>query len=170
MKKALKGIIVLSVAVLTLALIAGPALGWDGWYESRKQVNAGNTACVENNVNTNSYTGGNTINRVATKGGDNDGDNTIDTGNIDARAGAITVANTNVGTCCTRKQVNVRNYARVGNNVGTMSDTGLNNILDSASMGGDSDGDNTIETGDVDARDGAITVVNSDIQRGGYMR
>ena len=167
MKKALKGIIVLSVAVLTLALVAGPALGY-GCFRDRggEQINAGNTATVTNNVSATSYTDLNTIND---RGGDDD--NTIRTGDAYSAAGAITVANTNVSNCgCREKQVDVRNTAVVINLVNAMSETGRNTINDSdrsgrRCCGGGDDGDNTIVSGDAYSAAGAITVVNSNIER-----
>lgn len=164
----MRKIIAVSVLGLMLSLATLPALAFGGgWGSSSKQINAGNSAEIDNTISAGAFTGENKIINIASKGGDNDGKNEIKTGDAYSEAGAINVANTNISSGS--KQVNVHNHAGLRNNVMAMSDTGLNKIVDVAKKGGDSDGDNKIDTGDAFSRAGVINVVNSNIKRGWMM-
>ena len=130
------------------------------------QVNVGNKAIVLNRVTAVSDTGGNKIVDVAKYGGRSNGNNTINTGDATAEAGTINVVNSNLNEgCCGRKQINVDNFAMVGNTVTATSSTGGNKIVDVAKYGGRNGGDNRINTGNATTEVGVINIVNSNINR-----
>jgi len=133
----------------------------------RVQVNKNNGAIVWNDVVAVSYTGDNEIIDVAKYGGRSNGNNTINTGDATAMAGAANVVNSNLksGECCGRKQINVDNFGMVHNDVEADAITGGNKIVDIAKCGGRNNGDNRITTGSAEAYAGAITVVNTNITR-----
>ncbi|MBZ9571928.1 hypothetical protein KJA15_01140 [Patescibacteria group bacterium] len=155
--------IFVGLAVLALALMAvAPAFA-----RGPKQVAVDNCAFVINDVTAVGKTGGNKIINIASKGGDNDGNNTIRTGEVESVAYAETMANSNLQEgCCMRKQINVNNHAFVMNDVTAVGKTGGNKIVDVATKGGASGGNNSITTGWVLSGATAITVVNSNITRG----
>ncbi|MBZ9571927.1 hypothetical protein KJA15_01135 [Patescibacteria group bacterium] len=131
-----------------------------------KQINVGNHAFVINDVTVVSKTGGNRIINIASKGGSNGGNNTIRTGDAQSVAVTDTVVNSNLREgCCEGKQINVGNHAFVMNDVTAVSKTGGNRIIDVATKGGTSYGNNSITTGWVYSGASAMTVVNSNIIR-----
>jgi len=75
------------------------------------------------------------------------------------------MANSNVSDCCVKKQISVENHAFVMNHVVAVGNTGGNGIVDVATKGGISGGNNSITTGWVISGATAITVVNSNINR-----
>jgi len=161
MRKIFVGLVILAVA----ALFAGPVSAYS---RGDEQVTIGNMAGISNTVTSVSDTGLNQITDIA-KGcfADNNGTNRITTGDATAMAGAINVANSNVMKgCCGDDQTVMFNRAGVGNTVLATSYTSGNGIVDIAKYG-DSDGNNTINTGDAGSAAGAITVVNSNITRNG---
>ena len=150
------------VVVALMAMVATPAFAWGS-----KQVVAGNCAFVTTDVTAVSKTGGNEIINIASKGGDNDGSNTIKTGEAGAGAGATTVVNSNLSAgCCGKKQIDVDNHAFVMTDVTAVSKTGGNKIVDVATKGGISSGSNSITAGAAYTQAATMTVVNSNITRG----
>jgi hypothetical protein len=130
--------------------------------EPTKQINIGNIAILSNDVTAVAKTGGNIIN-------DSDkGDNTIWTGDASAYAGVFNTVNSNiVRGCCdsSSKQVNIRNFAMVNNDVTAVAKTGGNEINDG---GGDQvfyrwgrTGNNNIWTGNASAFSEVVNQINS---------
>ncbi|MCK4891315.1 MAG: hypothetical protein KAS78_01470, partial [Candidatus Pacebacteria bacterium] len=99
----------------------------------------------------------------------------ITTGNATSMAGAINVVNSNVargcpGGCGEEEQQEVEDSgATITNNVGAVSDTGLNAITNDGGRrgchGGGDGSTSVIDTGNTTSRSGEITVVNSNISR-----
>jgi hypothetical protein len=130
------------------------------------QVDVGNMAMVGNTVSASSQSGFNEIVDVAKYGSANGGNNKIDTGNADATAGAVTVANSNLKSGWGgKKQIDKANFGMVYNDVDAQSNTGSNKIVDVAECFSGSAGSNTILTGEATTLAGSITVINSNITR-----
>lgn len=169
----MKKILALAGAGALLLSVAGPAFGCTGlWCLFCRDVN---NADVENNAQATAYTGWNSQSDLADveHGGgvtvNSTGDRDIHTGNADAYAGALVVANTNVSCCdgdsCWCLETN---NARVRNGAGAMADSGLNYQDDMARVlhGGGvtvngGDGSRVIHTGNADSEARAWTIVNT---------
>jgi len=107
-----------------------------------------NMAVVTSNVSASSTTGGNSTSATW-------GSNKVTTGNAYSKAGAVTLANTNVGGG------NTSNGAFVLSNVGAGSSTGGNSTVASGFFGG-----NTVTTGNAHSTAGSLTVVNTNLSFG----
>ena len=119
-------------------------------------------ATVTNNINAGSYTGGNSIS------GNRSGTSRITTGNASSMAGAVNVVNTNVGSGSDGQEVE-DSGATVTNNVGAVSDTGLNTITNDRSRRGHHNGDggtSVIDTGNAVSMAGAVNVINTNVAIG----
>jgi len=169
----MRKIAALAGAGALLLAAAGPAFGCFGlWCVLCRDRN---NADVVNNAEAGAYTGGNSQRNVADvmygggvevrgAGGKRD----IDTGDADAYAGALVVANVDVSCCDGESCMCLEtNNARVRNGAGAMADTGLNAQDDVALVryGGGVDvyggsGDRILDTGAADATARSWSIVN----------
>ena len=170
----IKRLIAIGGATALLLGAAVPALAWGGW-GSRDVAIVGNEAVAVAN------TGGNTQDNFAAgdeaEVEDNDGDRYMDTGDADAYAGALVVANTHVGCDCDEDNnteslnggggSNHKDFALVGNGAGALANTG-DNAQDDVALGDgddaeveDNDGNRTMYTGNASSTARAWTIVNT---------
>jgi len=145
----------------------------DGCCEEGGQMDCHNCAMVENIQIVKANTG---LNGIANADGDCDGyahdndGNWIETGFAGSQADALTIANSNLEEGCCDNQFDCHNCAMVKNIQVVKANTGLNGIANASGCDADTDdnNDNLIWTGGAQSVANAITIVNSNIQRGGY--
>jgi len=157
-----------SSTILTMMMVAMPALAYGGHHgsDSDVRVENDNWACVSNTVDVTAQTGGNEV--VSVKGGDNTGGD-IDTGDAWATSYVGNTVNSNetkIKASCRRGctgdvKVENDNGAMVRNEVDITAQTGGNEII--TVKGGSNSGD--IDTGIADAYSEVINVVNTNITR-----
>lgn len=152
--------VVASFAVFSMMATTGVALAYH--HDDDGQTVDDSGATVTNNISASSLTGGNLIS------GGRSGVSRITTGNARSMAGAVNVVNTNVGNGSDGQEVE-DSGATITNNVGAVSDTGLNAITNDGGRrgchGGGDGSTSVIDTGNTTSRSGEITVVNSNISR-----
>lgn len=165
-----------------VALVLGSVMpvfahGGGGWWHHRSS----DTAVVINSATATSNTGTNSQNNTSIAQGalndsdvKGDGARSMTTGNANANARAVVVANTHVGCGpCASGGHGHRDTALVGNEAGADANTGDNWQDDTANAHGwandstvDQDGTSNMRTGNANSRARALTVVNTHV--GGY--
>jgi len=160
-------------ALVLVAVV--PAFGWGGWWFGGSR----DVAIVTNSAGAFADTGDNLQGNGVSAGDDVRGDayvsgnNTMRTGDAEAYAGALVVANTHVGCgYCASGGRHHRDFAMVDNSAGAEAYTGYNgqgNYVDAADdvgswCGGRNtsvSGNNSLTTGNAGSRTHAWTVVNT---------
>ena len=148
---------------------AAPALASTHIPSNDIEVENDNWAKVSNEVTVVANTGDNEV--VAVKGGTNNGDVDIDTGDAFASSVVQNVVNSNttkIKASCRRGcvadiEVENDNRAKVRNEVRVIADTGNNEVV--AVKGGTNNGDVDITTGDAEIWSDVVNIVNSNVTR-----